>query len=199
MARSLHLCRANGYLKDWVADIGEQFSLMNCWRRLKRRNWPAIGASQSAIGFGQGQPSSRTDHRRAVAGVVENGIGDRAGSRRKGGRSRNCAASVDADQADVRRCKSWFLFQRVTAPFAGTSPSARWDIGDLIVAGSGGRNCSICPNRKLRVYVRVPEPYAPGIEPGQTATLTTPASPGRSFTAKVTTTRKPFQPFPVHC
>lgn len=41
---------------------------------------------------------------------------------------------------------------------------------------------------KLRVYVRVPEPSAPNIAPGQVATLTTPASRGRSFEAKVTTT-----------
>ena len=38
------------------------------------------------------------------------------------------------------------------------------------------------------MYVRVPEPYALGIAPGQTATLTTPATPGRTFNAKVTTT-----------
>jgi multidrug efflux pump subunit AcrA (membrane-fusion protein) len=38
------------------------------------------------------------------------------------------------------------------------------------------------------VYVRVPESYALGIAAGQTATLTTPATPGRSFEAKVTTT-----------
>jgi len=36
--------------------------------------------------------------------------------------------------------------------------------------------------------VRVPEPSALGIAPGQTAALTTPASPGRSFEARVTTT-----------
>jgi multidrug efflux pump subunit AcrA (membrane-fusion protein) len=34
----------------------------------------------------------------------------------------------------------------------------------------------------------MPESYASGIKPGQTATLTTPATPGRSFPAKITTT-----------
>jgi len=98
-------------------------------------------------------------------------------------------ASVDADRADVRRLEELVAFQRVTAPFAGTVTIRSVDIGDLIVAGSGGRELfHIAQAEKLRVYVRVPEPYASGIAPNQTATLTTPANPGRSFTAKVTTT-----------
>src|SRR5258708_33468529 len=63
------------------------------------------------------------------------------------------------------------------------------DIGDLIVAGSGGKELfHMAQTDKLRVYVRVPEPSALDVAPGQTATLTTPAAPGRSFEAKVTTT-----------
>ena len=46
------------------------------------------------------------------------------------------------------------------------------DNGDLIVAGSGGQELfHIAQTDKLRVYVRVPEPNASGIAPGQTATL----------------------------
>jgi len=99
------------------------------------------------------------------------------------------AASVDADRANMRRLEELVAFQRVTAPFDGTITIRSVDNGDLIVAGSGGQELfHIAQTDKLRVYVRVPEPNASGIAPGQTATLTTPASPGRSFTAKVTTT-----------
>src|SRR5258708_6866839 len=80
-------------------------------------------------------------------------------------------------------------FQRVVAPFAGTITLRSTDIGDLIVAGSGGKELfHMAQTDKLRVYVRVPEPSAFGIAPGQIATLTTPATPGRSFEAKVMTT-----------
>jgi membrane fusion protein (multidrug efflux system) len=80
-------------------------------------------------------------------------------------------------------------FQRVVAPFAGTITTRSVDIGDLIVAGSGGKELfHIAQTEKLRVYVRVPEPSAIGIARGQTGTLTTPESPGRTFAATVTTT-----------
>jgi RND family efflux transporter MFP subunit len=99
------------------------------------------------------------------------------------------AASLDAERANVRRLQELVAFQRVVAPFAGTITQRTVDMGDLIVAGSGGQQLfHIAQTEKLRVYVRVPEPDALGVAPGQTATLTTPASPGRVFTAKVVTT-----------
>ena len=83
----------------------------------------------------------------------------------------------------------WISFQHVVAPFAGTITIRAVDVGDLIVAGSGGRELfHIAQSEKLRVYVRVPEPYALAVTPGQAATLTTHATPGRVFTGKVITT-----------
>jgi membrane fusion protein, multidrug efflux system len=118
-----------------------------------------------------------------TASVTEQEAAEKAAGRE------TAAASVAADQANVRRLEELVAFQRVTAPFDGTITIRSVDNGDLIVAGSGGQELfHIAQTDKLRVYVRVPEPNASGIAPGQTATLTTPASPGRSFTAKVTTT-----------
>jgi len=55
--------------------------------------------------------------------------------------------------------------------------------------GSGSRELfHIAQTNELRVYVRVPETYAVGVARGQTATLTTPASPGHEFAATVSTT-----------
>jgi RND family efflux transporter MFP subunit len=45
----------------------------------------------------------------------------------------------------------------------------------------------IAQTDKLRVYVRVPETFALDVVPGQTATLTTPVSPAKSFSATVAT------------
>jgi membrane fusion protein, multidrug efflux system len=69
------------------------------------------------------------------------------------------------------------------------------DIGDLIVAGSGGKQLfHIAQADKLRVYVRVPEPYTGGIVTGEVATLTTPENPGQTFTGIVTTTSEAISP-----
>jgi RND family efflux transporter MFP subunit len=89
----------------------------------------------------------------------------------------------------MRRLQELVFFQRVIAPFDGTVTRREVDIGDLIVAGSGGRELfHMAQTGKLRVYVHVPEPYALAVAPGQTASLTTPESPGQVFDAKVITT-----------
>jgi len=124
-----------------------------------------------------------------TASVTEQAAAEKAAGRE------TAAASVEADQANVRRLEELVSFQRVTAPFAGTITIRAVDIGDLIVAGSGGREMfHIAQTDKLRVYVRVPESDALGIAPGQNATMTTPESPGRVFTATVTTTAEAISP-----
>ncbi len=105
------------------------------------------------------------------------------------------AANVEARRANVRRLEELASFQRVVAPFAGTITIRAVDVGDLIVAGSGGSQLfHLAQTGKLRVYVRVPEPDALGIGPGQDATLATPESPGREFPAKVLTTWEAISP-----
>ncbi|MDB6057292.1 MAG: family efflux transporter, subunit, partial [Verrucomicrobiales bacterium] len=95
----------------------------------------------------------------------------------------------EANRANVRRLEELVAFQRVVAPFDGTITLRNTDIGDLIIAGSGGKELfHIAQPNKLRIYVRVPEPQSLGVAPGQTATLTTPATGDRNFDAKVTTT-----------
>jgi RND family efflux transporter MFP subunit len=101
------------------------------------------------------------------------------------------SASVAAARADVQRLQELVFFQRVIAPFDGTVTRRQVDVGDLIVTGNGGQELfHIAQTGKLRVYVHLPEPYALSVAVGQTATLTTPESPGLVLTAKVITTAK---------
>ena len=81
------------------------------------------------------------------------------------------------------------------APFAGTVTLRDVDIGDLIIAGSGGKQLfHLAQSEKLRVYVRVPEPDAPGVSPGQSAELMVSQVPGRVFPVKVITTSEAVSP-----
>jgi RND family efflux transporter MFP subunit len=59
------------------------------------------------------------------------------------------------------------------------------DSGDLIVAGTGKELFHLAQTQKLRVFVQVPQAMARSIGSGQTAEMTVPELPGRSFTAKV--------------
>ena len=182
--------RANGYLKDWVVDIGAH---VTNGQLLAEIETPELdqqleqAKAQLALAQANLHLAQTTDARwQELLKTVS--VTEQEAAEKTAGRE-TATASVDADRADVRRLEELVAFQRVTAPFAGTVTIRSVDIGDLIVAGSGGRELfHIAQAEKLRVYVRVPEPYASGIAPNQTATLTTPANPGRSFTAKVTTT-----------
>lgn len=182
--------RANGYLKDWVADIGAH---VRAGQLLAEIETPDLdqqleqAKAQLVLAQANLHLAQITDDRwkelLKTASVSEQAAAEKAAARE------TAAASVEAEGANMRRLQELVSFQRVVAPFAGTITLRSTDIGDLIVAGSGGRELfHMAQTEKLRVYVRVPEPYALGIAPGQTATLTTPAAPGRSFEAKVTTT-----------
>jgi len=182
--------RANGYLNDWVADIGAHVTNGQLLAEIETPDLDQqleqakaqLQLSQANLHLAE-TTDARWKQLLKTASVTEQEAAEKAAGRE------TAAASVAADQANVRRLEELVAFQRVTAPFDGTITIRSVDNGDLIVAGSGGQELfHIAQTDKLRVYVRVPEPNASGIAPGQTATLTTPASPGRSFTAKVTTT-----------
>jgi RND family efflux transporter MFP subunit len=188
--------RANGYLKDWVADIGAHVTTDQLLAEIETPDLDQqLEQAKAQLQLSQANLhlAETTDARWKVllktASVTEQEAAEKAAGRE------TAAASVAADQANVRRLEELVAFQRVIAPFDGTITIRSVDNGDLIVAGSGGQELfHIAQTDKLRVYVRVPEPSASGIAIGQMATLTTPASPGRSFTAKVTTTSEAISP-----
>jgi len=182
--------RANGYLKDWVADIGAH---VQAGQLLAEIETPDLdqqleqAKAQLVLAQANFRLAETTDSRwqalLKTASVSEQAAAEKAAAREV------ALASVDSEHANVRRLQELVSFQRVVAPFAGTVTIRNVDNGDLIVAGSGGQQLfHIAQTEKLRVYVRVPEPSAIGIAPGQTGILTTPASPGRTFAATVTTT-----------
>jgi len=85
-------------------------------------------------------------------------------------------ATVAAYAANVQRLRELTSFERVAAPFAGTIIQRNIDVGALITAGSPTNNTTTAPSAangapgglfevaqidKLRVFVNVPQSYAP--------------------------------------
>jgi membrane fusion protein (multidrug efflux system) len=182
--------RANGYLKNWEADIGAH---VQAGQLLAEIETPDLNQqleqakAQLVLSQANLHLAQVTDDRWQVllktASVSEQAAAEKAAARE------TAAASVEADRANMKRLQELVSFQRVTAPFDGTVTIRAVDVGDLIIAGSGGQQLfHLAQTDKLRVYVRVPEPHALGIAPGQVATVTTPESPGKVFTGKVVTT-----------
>ena len=182
--------RANGYLKNWIADIGAHVEAGQVLALIETPDLDQqLEQARAELVLAQANLhlAQTTDERWKMllktSSVSEQEAAEKAAARE------TAAASVEASRANVRRLEQLVSFQRVVAPFAGTVTIRAVDVGDLIVVGSGGSQLfHLAQTDKLRVYVRVPEPDALGIAPGQAATLTTPESPGREFEAKVVTT-----------
>ena len=188
--------RANGYLKSWVADIGAHVEAGQLLALIETPDLDQqLEQARAELVLAQANLhlAQITDERwkelLKTASVSQQEAAEKAAARA------TAAASVEASRANVRRLEQLVSFQRVVAPFAGTITIRSVDVGDLIVATSGGSQLfHLAQTEKLRVYVRVPEPDALGIVPGQAATLTTPESPGKEFAAKVVTTSEAISP-----
>ncbi|CAD6558057.1 Multidrug resistance protein MdtA [Paraburkholderia hiiakae] len=105
-------------------------------------------------------------------------------------------ATVEANEANVRRLEALESFKRITAPFDGVVTARKTDVGALIDAGSGSGPdlFTVSDASQLRVYVSVPQSDAASIKPGMHATLTVPERPGVKFDAKLVDTDQSISP-----
>lgn len=99
-------------------------------------------------------------------------------------------AEVTAAQANVHRLQAMEAFKRIVAPFDGVVTSRATDIGDLISVGSPTQRplFTVDDERRLRVYVSVPQYYTADIKPGMQANFTVPQYPRKVFHAVLTST-----------
>jgi RND family efflux transporter MFP subunit len=100
-------------------------------------------------------------------------------------------AAVEAAEANVRRLEQLQSFEKIYAPYTGIVTQRNTDIGDLINSGSSTTSSTakelfhIASVNQLRVFVAVPEVYAPDIHNGDIASLTLDEYPGQSFEGTV--------------
>lgn len=182
--------RTSGYLKQWFTDIGTHVH--------KGQLMAIIGSPEIDEQLQQAQANlqlaqadlalANTTSERYQKLLQQDSVSrqetdvavSQASSRR---------ASVAAASANVRRLQQLQSFERIYAPFAGVVTTRNTDIGALIDAGSGSTQprdlFRIASVDQLRVFVAVPEIYAPAIRNGEHATLTLDEYPGQTFTGTV--------------
>jgi len=99
----------------------------------------------------------------------------------------NKKAAVNSGQANVERLEALAGYKKITVPFDGVVTSRETDVGALINAGGGAGPAMFVVSdiSKLRVYVNVPQNYAPAVRIGAKAALTMPEYPNRTFAATV--------------
>jgi RND family efflux transporter MFP subunit len=100
-------------------------------------------------------------------------------------------ANLAAADANVRRLEDMESFKSVYAPFSGVLTRRNVDPGALINSGAqatGRELFDIARVDPLRVYVSVPQAYAPNIKVGMKANVTLQEFPGQKFTGTVVRT-----------
>jgi RND family efflux transporter MFP subunit len=118
-------------------------------------------------------------------------------------------ASVESNQANVRRLEELTSFERVVAPFDGTVIQRNVDVGALITAGSPTNNTAVAPSSvtgganglfeiaqidKLRVFVNVPQAYAPNVTVGLPVEVTVRGQLTQPVAGTVTRTANALDP-----
>jgi RND family efflux transporter MFP subunit len=110
---------------------------------------------------------------------------------------RASASQVNSAQANLSRLQQLQSFERIVAPFDGVITARNLDVGQLIspagsttTAGAGTVSSTkeifdISAIQTLRVFINVPQIYAPDAKSGVTATLTVPQFPAQTFHGKL--------------
>ncbi|PXW28630.1 efflux RND transporter periplasmic adaptor subunit [Paraburkholderia caballeronis] len=188
-SRAPIFARVSGYLKSWNVDIGAP---VKAGQLLAVIESPELDqqliqaradlASAQANAALAGTTAKRWQALLGTDSVAQQEVDERTGdyTAKK--------AAVAAAQANVDRLLATKGFERIVAPFDGVVTARDTDVGALINAGSGGAGQElfvVSDVKRLRVYVQVPQSYAPDVRSGTTATLTVPEYPGQRFTARV--------------
>jgi RND family efflux transporter MFP subunit len=180
--------RTSGYVKRWSTDIGARVKAGDLLAEIESpevdqqlRQARADLATAEANNR-VAQATARRVHALLPAGYVSAERDDQAAS--DAGAK---AAAVASNEANVARLEQLVSFEKVVAPYDGIVTARDTDVGNLINAGSGTGPVlfRVADTSKLRIYVQVPQSYAPAIKPGVTVDLHFPEYPGRSFAAQL--------------
>jgi RND family efflux transporter MFP subunit len=185
--------RTTGYVKAWYKDIGAHVR--------KGELLAVIETPELDQELAQGKADLATAQNNAALAKItadryQGLIGQNAVSQQDTDNAvaqlRVTSTQVASAQANVRRLEELQSFERIEAPFDGVITARNLDIGQLITtAGStttpgagtvtGSKEVyDISAIQTLRVYINVPQVYAPDAKNGVTATLTLPQYPGRT-------------------
>ncbi len=179
--------RTSGYLRRWLVDIGAHVKEGDLLAEIDTpelnqelaRARAELSQAEAALALAK-TTAARWEELLKTASVSEQETAEKQADLALK------LATVDASRANVRRLEELQSFERVVAPFTGTITDRTTDLGDLI--SNTKQLFRLAQTDMLRVYARVPQALARQVLPGQSAELTLPEMPGRTYVAKVVRT-----------
>ena len=190
--------RTTGYVKAWYHDIGTHVKKGELLAVIET---PELDQQLAQAKADLATAQSNASLAKVTADRYRGLIGQNAVSQQD---TDNAIAQLEARttevnsaQANVHRLEELQSFEHIVAPFDGVITARNLDIGQLVTpagatttpgAGtvSGSKEVfDLSAIGTLRVFINVPQIYAPDAKNGVTATLTLPQYPGRIFHGKL--------------
>lgn len=105
-------------------------------------------------------------------------------------------ATIEVNKASVQHMRELLSFSQIHAPFAGTVIGRSLETGKLVTSGNGTGQAlfQIACTNPVRVFINVPQIYAPGVEKGMKAEIFSREIPGRTFQGEVSRTARAIDP-----
>jgi RND family efflux transporter MFP subunit len=184
--------RTSGYVAKWYQDIG---SHVNKGQLLADIETPEVDQELMQAGAARDQAAAQAEIAKTSADRWEtlqkqDAVAQQETDERKSSYVQG-KANLASSNANVNRLQQLESFKHVYAPFSGVIIKRNVDIGALINAGNGGNNQEMFVVAKIdpiRVFVNVPEIYAPLIHSGVEGSIELAALNGQRFSGKVVRT-----------
>jgi RND family efflux transporter MFP subunit len=199
--------RTTGYVKAWYHDIGSHVSKGQLLAVIET---PELDQQLAQAKADLATAQSNAGLAKTTAARYQDLIGNNAVSQQDTDNAvtqlQSTTTQVNSAIANVRRLEELQSFERIVAPFDGVITARNIDIGQLITAAGSTTTAGagtiignkqifdISAIRTLRVFVNVPQIYAPDAKNGVIATLTLPQYPGRKFEGKLVRTSNAVDP-----
>jgi len=191
--------RTNGYLLRWYKDIG---SRVTKGELLADIDTPEVDQELMQARANRQQVLAQLDLAKINADRYVNlrktdSVSQQEADQQSSGYEQ-AVANLAAADANVRRLEELESFKHVYSPFTGVLTKRTVDPGALInagVSGAAGKELfDIAQVDPLRVYVSVPQSYAPSIKNGMDAEVTLQEYPGQKFKGTVARTAEAIDP-----
>lgn len=178
--------RVSGYLKRWYVDIGTPVKAGQLLAELETPDLDgqvAQGKADLNTAIANQKLSALTAKRWDA--LLAQGAVARQDADAKDSDLAAKTAIVASARANVDRLEAMESFKRLVAPVDGIVITRAVDVGSLVLVGTPGATplFTVADQKKLRIYVRLPQTDASAMQPDMTATFTVPELPGREFTA----------------
>ena len=189
--------RTNGYLKKWYTDIGTQVTKGQLLAEIETPEIDQqLSQAQADLATARANENLSASTNERWKGLLATESVSKQDAEEKAGDYSAKKAAAESAAANVARLRDLESFKRVVAPFTGVITARNTDVGALINAGqsTGTELFRIADTHKLRIYVRVPEPFAAATTPGLEAQLRFVEHPNRMFSAKTVRTSNSLDP-----